>query len=298
VWQRISVALGRRDSAWLSRESSVATSTIGDIKNRGVIPRADRAIRIAKALDSTVEHLFGGQPEAEPEPTPTPALTPGQLAARVRDAAKARKLTPSRLSKPLPIEADEFARYWKGEEPWPDAYLPPLAEALGTTVEALTGASPLPSPARPAPVAPPPLVITTNSDDLVELKEVDLAYGLGETFADDEVEVETHRFPRAWLEKLTATPASSLFIARGRGDSMQPTIQDGEMLLIDCSQRNVRELDAIWALTIGQFATVKRVRGRGERVQLLSDNDRVPPDEYHHQELNIVGRVIYVLKRV
>jgi phage repressor protein C with HTH and peptisase S24 domain len=133
---------------------------------------------------------------------------------------------------------------------------------------------------------------------LVEVDEVDLAYGLGGTFADGIVKVQTHLFPRRLLETMTSAPASELTIARGMGDSMQPTIQDGDMVLIDRSRRTIREQDSIWALTIGDFAMIKRVRSRGERVVILSDNERVPPEEVFHEEINVVGRVIFIGRNV
>lgn len=137
-----------------------------------------------------------------------------------------------------------------------------------------------------------------EEDDFVEIGEVDLAYGLGAAFTDSPVDLVVHRFPRTWMESITTTHPSLLTIARGRGDSMQPTIQDGDMVLIDRSQRTIREQDAIWAMAIGEFAMIKRVRSRGERIAILSDNDRVPTEEVHHQEINVVGRVIFIGRRV
>lgn len=134
--------------------------------------------------------------------------------------------------------------------------------------------------------------------DSVAIGEIDLAYGLGAAFSDGPVGELIHQFPRTWVERITKTPGEMLTIARGRGDSMQPTIQDGDMVLIDRSQRTIREQDAIWALTIGDFAMIKRVRSRGERIAILSDNERVPPEEVFHEEINIVGRVIFIGRNV
>lgn len=134
--------------------------------------------------------------------------------------------------------------------------------------------------------------------ETVEVQEVDLAYGLGGTFADDMPTIQTHRFPRAWVTSITSTPPSMLTFSRGRGDSMQPTIQDGDMVLIDRSQRAVREWDAIWAMTIGEMAMIKRVRVLGEQVHILSDNERVPAENIFHEEINIVGRVIFIGRRL
>ena len=134
--------------------------------------------------------------------------------------------------------------------------------------------------------------------DLVAIGEIDLAYGLGGTFADGPVETQMLHFSRSFLESITSTPPSMLTFARGRGDSMQPTLQDDDIVLIDRSHVTVREQDALWALTIGDIAMIKRLRIRGEAVQILSDNDRVPADEAHHEEVNIVGRVIFIGRKL
>jgi DNA-binding XRE family transcriptional regulator len=137
-----------------------------------------------------------------------------------------------------------------------------------------------------------------ETPDLVAIGEIDLAYGLGGTFSDGPVEMQTLHFSRSFLESITSTPPSQLTFARGRGDSMQPTLLDDDVVLIDRSARTVREQDAIWALTIGDIAMIKRLRVRGEQVQILSDNDRVPTDEAHHEEVNIVGRVIFIGRKL
>jgi len=134
--------------------------------------------------------------------------------------------------------------------------------------------------------------------DLVAIHEIDLAYGMGGTYADMDVEAQVLYFPRTWLESISRTPPASLTFARGKGDSMQPTLQDGDIVLIDRSIRTIREQDAIWALTIGDIAMIKRVRIKGERVTILSDNDRVSPDEVHHEEINVVGRVVFIGRRI
>lgn len=180
-----------------------------------------------------------------------------------------------------------------------------IARALGVSVDwLLSGEGPAPSVdlgavgRRFTEHLREQLSVAGKGDDLADVQEIDLAYGLGGSFTDDLVTVQTHRFPRAWLESITSTPPSMLTFARGRGDSMQPTIQDGDMVLIDRSQRNVREWDAVWALTIGEMAMIKRVRVRGDRVHILSDNERVPTDDIFHEEINVVGRVIFIGRRI
>jgi len=204
-----------------------------------------------------------------------------KIAVRVRARANELDLQPSTLRRALDVPSSTFALYWKGERVWPTEVLGPLAEKLQTTIDAI-----LLGPDSGSPL------------DLVTVNEIDLAYGLGGTYSDLPIESQVLHFPRTWLESITLTPPAMLTFARGRGDSMMPTLSDGDMVLIDRSQRTVREQDAIWALTIGDIAMVKRLRVRGETVSILSDNDRVPPDECHHEEINVVGRVVFIGKRI
>lgn len=202
------------------------------------------------------------------------------LARRIRVRGSELGLSQADVAEKAGISTSTLGNYWNGKRSIPLAALRRVAEALSMSVDQLLGSE------------------VTDQLDLVAIGEVDLAYGLGGTFTDGPVEVQIHHFPRAWVESITRTPPSMLTFARGRGDSMQPTLQDGDMVLIDRAQRTVREQDAIWALTVGDIAMIKRVRVRGENVQILSDNDRVPPDHAHVEEVNVVGRVIFIGRKV
>lgn len=189
-------------------------------------------------------------------------------------------MDPAKLQRRLQIPSSSFDNYWKGKRVWPTEVLADLAQELRTSVDAILG------------------VQTSEALDMVTVNEIDFAYGLGGTFSDLPIESQVLHFPRTWVESITPTPAALLTFARGRGDSMQPTLLDGDIVLIDRSIRTIREQDAIWALTLGDMAMIKRVRIKGERVSLLSDNDRVPPDEVHHEEVNVVGRVVFIGRRI
>lgn len=196
---------------------------------------------------------------------------------RLRERAHSKNLTAADLARVAAVPKQSMSGYWSGATLPKSDRLFSLSDALDVDARWLVEGEGSPSGA-----------------DFVEVQEIDLAYGLGGTFPDEHVDVLTHRFPRTWIEAITLTPPALLTFARGRGDSMMPTINDGDMVLIDRSQRTIREQDALWALTIGEIAMIKRIRARGERVTILSDNDRVPPDEAHHEEINVVGRVIFV----
>lgn len=138
-----------------------------------------------------------------------------------------------------------------------------------------------------------------GESDTVELDQIDLRYGMGGTFADGPVEVERRPFSREWLRSITSTAPRHLFWAIGDGDSMEPTIRSGEIILIDRSQDTPRMDDGIWAVTHGEIGMIKRLRHLpGGAVELLSDNHLVRPQTAVDGELHVIGRVIAVVRRL
>ncbi|WP_268795620.1 XRE family transcriptional regulator [Sphingomonas sp. Leaf242] len=173
--------------------------------------------------------------------------------------------------------------------------LPAIARGLQTSTAYLQGETDDPSEGA---VPPPTGKDIAEHLDLVEIAMVDMAYGMGATFADDRIGVDLIHFPKIWVDQLTHSAPASLAWARGKGDSMAPTISDGDMVLIDRSERRVEDQDLIWAFTIGDMAMIKRLRIRGDKVTILSDNSEVPPDTAHPDEINIIGRITRVVKPV
>lgn len=140
---------------------------------------------------------------------------------------------------------------------------------------------------------------TPAADDeipMVGIRTTDADFGLGAIFTDSPTDIQVVQFPKAWVEALTYAPPELLSWARARGDSMAPTIGDGDMVLIDHSDRRVEDQDLIWAFTVGDTRAIKRLRKKGSRFVIISDGD-VPPDEEPIDVVNIVGRVIRVVKR-
>lgn len=135
--------------------------------------------------------------------------------------------------------------------------------------------------------------------DLVEIEEIDLRFGLGGTYLDASATGEKRVFSRAWLRNFTQAAPQHLFWAVGDGDSMEPTIRSGEVVLIDSSQNRLQTDDCIWAIAIGDVGKIKRLRhGRDGGVKILSDNPAVPPDDAYDGEMNIIGRVVAVVRRL
>ncbi|MEO1222122.1 MAG: S24 family peptidase, partial [Pseudomonadota bacterium] len=97
----------------------------------------------------------------------------------------------------------------------------------------------------------------------------------------------------------TSAPADQLVFSHGIGDSMEPTIGDRDLLLIDRSRDAIRINDQIWAISSGGIGMVKRVRVESDgEVVLLSDNAAVPNQHVTADELTVIGRVVAIVKRI
>lgn len=131
------------------------------------------------------------------------------------------------------------------------------------------------------------------------VEEVDLALGLGAGYLDYTESKGFVPFRSDWLQGLFRGKLESLKVTRGKGDSMRPTILDGDIILIDLSQRAIDEQDVLWAVAYGELGMVKRVRQTSRSSYLLmADNPVVPPIEAVDGEMQVVGRVVWIGRRM
>jgi phage repressor protein C with HTH and peptisase S24 domain len=101
-------------------------------------------------------------------------------------------------------------------------------------------------------------------------------------------------FQREWLRGFMRGNFADLFVARGSGDSMLPTLMDGDIVLIDTAQKRIDQQDRIWALSYGDLGMIKRVRRLpGGTYRIMSDNPAIDPLDASDDEMHVVGRVVW-----
>lgn len=176
-----------------------------------------------------------------------------------------------------------------------------LANALETSAEYLIGRSSDSTPSglqdRRLPFKGEQRVL--DRGDEVYIPQIDLRYGMGGTFLDQPVESETFSFSRAWLRYFTDVSPEKLRWIRGVGNSMEPTISDGEPLLVQLGAL-MTVSDLIWVFAYGEIGMIKRLRPRpGPEgcVEVLSDNPSVPSFTAFDGEIHLIGRVLGSMKR-
>jgi phage repressor protein C with HTH and peptisase S24 domain len=172
-----------------------------------------------------------------------------------------------------------------------------IARELGTTPAYLTGETD--DPVEGALPIPTPATIAEQLG-MQMIPEVDIEYSMGGgSVVEDFAPATMVPFRRDWLQRLTRGVPSDVFLTRGRGDSMMPTILDGDDVLVNRAENRIRQADEIWAVGYGELGMIKRVRRLPNgSYELNSDNQNVRPINATQEELFVVGRVIWIGRRM
>jgi phage repressor protein C with HTH and peptisase S24 domain len=146
---------------------------------------------------------------------------------------------------------------------------------------------------------PEPLASEDGEMMAVDRLDVGASAGAG-AFAENERALGRIGFDKAWLRRLGAG-GGTLSLIRVDGDSMAPTLADGDDILVDRGDAAARLRDGIYVMRIEDALIVKRVavHPAGGRLSVTSDNPAYPswPD-CARAAIDVVGRVVWVGRRL
>ena len=129
---------------------------------------------------------------------------------------------------------------------------------------------------------------------------VDASAGPG-AFNDTEGEYAHIGFDEKWLRRVSRSKSSDLSVIKVQGDSMTPTLSDGDDILVDAGDGVERLRDGIYVLRRDDALLVKRIAPSpaSRRIIIKSDNDSYPswPD-CELGDVDIIGRVVWVGRRL
>lgn len=147
---------------------------------------------------------------------------------------------------------------------------------------------------------PVPEVIVADGLISVKRHAVMVSAGPG-AIVTEELGKPYFAFDERWLKALTPSAPASLSIVRVEGDSMSPTLNPGDDILVDLEDSMARLRDGIYVLRIDDALVVKRLALNpiAKRVTVQSDNPAYSdwPD-CSPGEINCIGRVIWSGRRV
>lgn len=130
--------------------------------------------------------------------------------------------------------------------------------------------------------------------DTVKIPRFDatLAAGAG-SWNEGRLRLDDIPFTRAFLlKRLGRSSTAGLSMLEAAGDSMEPLIHDGDLLMIDENDTRVR--DGVFAFLLDDEARVKRFRRTLNGVTITSDNPAYGDEQLASEDmdrLNIIGRV-------
>lgn len=218
------------------------------------------------------------------------------LAERLAERMKELDISQAELARRVGISQPSINAIYKGDTQKPKA-LRAIALALDTTEAWLLGETSDPTAGA---------ISALDREGMADrlglhlVPEVDTGWAMGEgTFLDNVEEVGFRAFDREWLRSVSSGNLSKLFAAHGDGDSMEPTLHDGDIVLIDRAQRTIERQDRIWAVTVGGLGVIKRIAKlpNGD-YELASDNHRVRPRIVSPGDLHVVGRVVWIGRKI
>jgi hypothetical protein len=140
-------------------------------------------------------------------------------------------------------------------------------------------------------------------DGLVSVPRLDVQASAGPGALEaEEKRLGRIGFDAAWLRRLGLGGGgpNRLSVIRVDGDSMSPTLSDGDEILVDREDGAGRLRDGTYVLRVEGTLVVKRLAvGPGGRLSVRSDNPAYPgwPD-VEPGSVDVVGRVVWVGRRL
>lgn len=111
------------------------------------------------------------------------------------------------------------------------------------------------------------------------------------TVALDPVPIDRLRFSGRWLRQQGLEPGM-LSVIEVEGDSMEPTLRDGDEILVDRAPRPLRS--GLHVIRLDDVLLVKRLEpGPSGTLLVISDNPAYPRMERARADVAVLGRVVW-----
>lgn len=135
-------------------------------------------------------------------------------------------------------------------------------------------------------------VVKMPRPDWVDVPRLSLGASAGPgAMSGKEQPIGVFRFSTHWIRQQGLDPAHLTAIAV-TGDSMEPTLRDGDEILVDRTARALR--NGVYVVRVGDALLVKRLDlGQPGRIVLISDNQVYRSFELATGEVEVIGRVVW-----
>lgn len=147
-----------------------------------------------------------------------------------------------------------------------------------------------------------PAALPKRAEGLIAIPRFDVQASAGPgAFTDGEAPVAHLGFDVRFLQQLCRARPSDLSIIRVRGDSMFPTLADGDDIMVDRSVQGAKVQDGIYVLRRDDTLAVKRIAVHpGSRMLTISSDNRAYPTwpECDPADVDVIGRVVWAGRKI
>ena len=287
IRRQAELALGSRSATSVASEAGLPRNAVWQFLRGNHEPKAGRLIEICTALGM---EFYVGSPRLAPARPRTPATLAYPMGPETADSAGPPLIPLSDLER----STQGLVRLTTGAggDPIPEDLWPVLLERRRLIAPAPDDGDAVASAEIATQVsdASAPSTEAANEDELILpfAGDVRAAAGSGETVFEEAADLRV-AIPRSILPQW-AQPADLICI-RTAGDSMEPTLSDGDFLLLDRSQIDPQG-GQVFVIYTDDGLLVKRLREDGDGWELTSDNPAYPPRRSGESD-RIVGQVAW-----
>ena len=118
---------------------------------------------------------------------------------------------------------------------------------------------------------------------------------------DSETVLYRIAFREDWLRSITNAPLDQLAVITVDGDSMEPTLRQGDSVLVDFGQKRPQRKDGIYVIRTDGGLQIKRlqVEVAEGKLSILSDNKQYDAQRsVSPNDVAVVGRVIWLGRQI
>ncbi|MGH7840166.1 MAG: XRE family transcriptional regulator [Candidatus Binataceae bacterium] len=192
------------------------------------------------------------------------------------------------LAKAVGVSDNAIYKWVSGRGQPSMASLVNLAQAAGVSVEWLATGHGL---AAKATIDSPPL--REASATVAPPREAIALAGSAALLRSAQI-VDHLNFSADWLRRQLGVESTQVALIEALGDSMSPTIDEGDLCLIDLRVLRVRH-DGLYVLHDGADLSIKRLQREADgAIMVRSDNQAYNPQRVTAEEIAIAGRVIWL----
>ena len=140
-------------------------------------------------------------------------------------------------------------------------------------------------------------------DEMVYVREVDISLAMGDgAVVEDYPATQLVPFNLGFIRAITRANTEHLLLMTGHGESMEPTLLRSDYLMIDTSAQGPIISDTIWAFHYAGGGMIKRLRrireGGRDCYLIVSDNPHVPPQIAEIEDIHIIGKLVWLGRRM